>query len=357
MALVFFGSPDTPVRCALEISKALKLHPDIQLRMGIHSGPVNQILDVNGNVNVAGAGINIAQRVMDCGDAGHILLSKRIADDLGQYSSWQEHLHDLGDMEVKHGVRVHIVNLYQDDAGNPELPEKFKRSRKKPVLSVALVASVLFIAAVGTALALWKPWIRHETNTKTIADSNSGVTPLVAERVFTYYLTPSDKGQGIEEERFTGNEQFRNRSKFRLVLIPEQLGALYLIARGPGPNRTESWHVLFPTTKNNNGSSQVTANQSAEARINFDKNPGSENLWIIWSTRPIPELETISKEAAADNSFEIKDREQIAYIEKYIKKYGMPEAIAEVDTNKNQTTIRGKSEIIIRNLVLKHFNF
>src|SRR5213080_4398186 len=104
MALVFFNSPEAPVRCAIEISRALKDSPNIPLRMGIHSGPVNEVQDVNDQTNVAGAGINIAQRVMDCGDAGHILLSKRVAEDLAQARFWRAYLHDLGEFEAKHGV-------------------------------------------------------------------------------------------------------------------------------------------------------------------------------------------------------------------------------------------------------------
>src|ERR1700758_2319784 len=115
-ALVFRNNPEAPVLCAMEISKELKRHPEIQVRMGIHSGPVNEITDLNEQANIAGAGINIAQRVMDCGDAGHILLSKHIAEDLEHYPRWQPYLHDLGECEVKHGVRVSLVNLYTDDA-------------------------------------------------------------------------------------------------------------------------------------------------------------------------------------------------------------------------------------------------
>ena len=107
MALIFFRSPEEPARCAIEISEALKTHPDIQLRMGVHSGPINQVTDVNDRVNVAGTGINVAQRVMDCADAGHILLSKHVADDLAQYRHWQPYLHDSGESEVKHGLRLH----------------------------------------------------------------------------------------------------------------------------------------------------------------------------------------------------------------------------------------------------------
>jgi len=126
-ALVFRTSPEAPVLCAIEISRELKSHPELRVRMGIHSGPVNQITDLNDQANIAGAGINVAQRVMDCGDAGHILLSQHVADDLEQYPRWRPHLHDLGECEVKHGVRVRTVNFYTDEVGNPEVPEKLKR--------------------------------------------------------------------------------------------------------------------------------------------------------------------------------------------------------------------------------------
>src|ERR1022692_1343756 len=124
-ALVFRNNPEAPTLCATEISKALKNHPELRIRMEIHSGPVNEISDLNEQANIAGAGINVAQRVMDCGDAGHILLSKRVADDLEQYPQWRSQLHDLGECEVKHGVRIHVVNLYRDELGNPNLPDKF----------------------------------------------------------------------------------------------------------------------------------------------------------------------------------------------------------------------------------------
>src|SRR5882724_1983003 len=127
MALVFRTNPEAPAQCALEISEALKSHPEIQLRMGIHSGPVNEVVDVNQRANIAGAGINIAQRVMDCGDAGHILLSKHVAEDLEQDEYWQPLLHDLGECEVKHGVRVHVINLYTDGLGNAGTPQKFQQ--------------------------------------------------------------------------------------------------------------------------------------------------------------------------------------------------------------------------------------
>jgi len=146
-ALVFRTSPEAPVLCALEISKALKTHPKLRVRMGIHSGPVSEVADLNEQVNMAGAGVNIAQRVLDCGDAGHILLSKRAAEDLGQYRQWQPQLHDLGECEVKHGDRLHVVNLYAEDLGNPEVPTKFRHAVKKR--RWALIAALILLAAAG----------------------------------------------------------------------------------------------------------------------------------------------------------------------------------------------------------------
>ena len=130
MALVFYTSPEAPAQCAVEISRARKDHPRLQLRMGIHSGPVSGVIDVNGRANLAGAGLNMAQRVMDCGDAGHILVSKHVAEDLEEYEHWRPLLHELGTCEVKHGVRVAIANLYADQVGNPQLPKKFQALKK-----------------------------------------------------------------------------------------------------------------------------------------------------------------------------------------------------------------------------------
>src|SRR5436189_765224 len=129
VALIVRSSPEAPAQCALEIAQALKNHPKLQLRMGIHSGPVNEVTSADDRANIAGAGINIAQRVMDCGDAGHILLSKRVAQDLESHERWRSYLHDLGEVRVKHDVAVHVVNLYTDDLGNPQVPAKIQRER------------------------------------------------------------------------------------------------------------------------------------------------------------------------------------------------------------------------------------
>jgi TolB-like protein/class 3 adenylate cyclase/Tfp pilus assembly protein PilF len=163
MALLFFYSPEEPARCALEISKALQSRDcgtHIQLRMGIHSGPVSQVRDVNDKTNVAGAGINVAQRVLDCGDAGHILLSKHVAEDLAHYRQWQPYLHDLGECEVKHGLRLHLFNLYKENLGNQQVPEKLKRKKRwKQASTVRPITAprwsrVALVALLASAIAL-----------------------------------------------------------------------------------------------------------------------------------------------------------------------------------------------------------
>jgi TolB-like protein/class 3 adenylate cyclase/Tfp pilus assembly protein PilF len=162
MALVFFHSPEEPARCALEISKELQEHPSIRLRMGVHSGPVNRVTDVNEKTNIAGSGINVAQRVLDCGDAGHILLSAHVAEDLAEYRHWQPNLHDLGECEVKYGLHLHLFNLYKDGLGNPQVPEKLRQGRKTPASAVSVrpisaprwPKVVLLVALVGSAVAL-----------------------------------------------------------------------------------------------------------------------------------------------------------------------------------------------------------
>jgi TolB-like protein/Tfp pilus assembly protein PilF len=160
-ALVFRNNPEAPVLCAIEISKALKSHPELHVRMGIHSGPVNEVTDLNAQANFAGAGINIAQRVMDCGDAGHILLSRRVTEDLEHYPRWRQYLHELGDCEVKHGVRIGIVNLANQEAGNAQLPRKFQAIRKHRAqvrwAEVAIGLLVLAVIVGGAFFFLRRP--------------------------------------------------------------------------------------------------------------------------------------------------------------------------------------------------------
>jgi TolB-like protein/class 3 adenylate cyclase/Tfp pilus assembly protein PilF len=208
MALVFRNDLEAPVKCALQLSAALKQHPELPLRMGIHSGPIREVLDVNERANVTGAGIDVAQRVMDCGDAGHILLSKRVADDLAPYPRWNPHLRDLGETEVKHGVRVHLFNLYTAEAGNPALPSKLKRKVEPPSLArqshwPALALGALLLLSLGAAV--W--WF----TTRPIKPTLAQTAPAIPEKsiaVLPFENRSEDKANayfadGIQDEILT----------------------------------------------------------------------------------------------------------------------------------------------------------
>ena len=210
-ALVFRNTQEAPVLCALELSKALKNHPQLRVRMGIHSGPVNEVADLNEQMNVAGAGINIARRVMDCGDAGHILLSKHVAEDLEDYARWRPYLHELGECETKHGGVISVVNLYDDEVGNPQLPEKLKQAQQERAAKTAATrppptfgrkyvlfgAAGLLIAVCG--LGVWF-YSRQATVTPVAPAKSIAVLPfenLSEERGNAYFA------EGVQEEILT----------------------------------------------------------------------------------------------------------------------------------------------------------
>jgi TolB-like protein/Flp pilus assembly protein TadD len=179
LALVFRTDPEAPAQCALEIARALKEHPSIALRMGIHSGPVNEVVDVNQRENIAGAGINMAQRVMDCGDAGHILVSKHVAEDLEQHDRWRPLLHNLGSCEVKHGTKIDINNLYSDEVGNPQLPKKFQAVRKHRA-HVRWAEVAIGLLVLGAIVAAFMIVSRRATTSLTAVPENSiAVLPFV----------------------------------------------------------------------------------------------------------------------------------------------------------------------------------
>src|SRR5262249_38015047 len=208
ITLVFYDSPEKPAECALEISRALKKHPELRLRMGVHSGPVSGVIDATGKANVAGPGINIAQRVMDCGDAGHILLSKHVAEDLKEYPHWQPHLHKLGKCEVKHGVQVSVVNLYTGELGNPAVPEKLKAARvaeaarrKRSVLRRLSLGSLALLAVVTAIGFLFFRYKRPPATAESLVPEKSiAVLPFEnrSEEKANAYLT-----EGIQDEILT----------------------------------------------------------------------------------------------------------------------------------------------------------
>jgi TolB-like protein/class 3 adenylate cyclase/Tfp pilus assembly protein PilF len=264
MALLFFRSPEEPVRCALEISRALQGQSQIQVRMGVHSGPVNRVPDVNDKTNVAGSGINVAQRVLDCGDAGHILLSAHIAEDLAQYQHWQRYLHDLGECEVKHGRRLHLFNLYKDNVGNPQVPEKLKGRKRwrqegvagrpisapgwpKVALTVALVVATI---AVGISSLIFSHRASRKIISTAAEPTGSVAVPIPEKSVAVLpFENLSDEKQnayftdGIQDEILTDLAkvadlkvisrtsvmQYKNAVSRNLREIAQQLGVAHVL--------------------------------------------------------------------------------------------------------------------------------
>src|SRR5437764_12557606 len=167
-ALVFRTTPEAPVLCALEVSKELRSHPELRMRMGIHSGPVNEVTDLNEHASIAGAGLNVAQRVMDCGDDGHILLSRRVAEDLEHYPRWKPYLHELGECEVKHGHKVSLVNFYDGEIGNPSIPRKIRCAKADQAKKFWKIAGSTALLILLAASALYY----HSRQGKTLTDKD-----------------------------------------------------------------------------------------------------------------------------------------------------------------------------------------
>ena len=240
MVLVFYTNLEAPAQCAVEISGALKEHPRLQLRMGIHSGPVSGVVDVNERANLAGAGINLAKRVMDCGDAGHILVSRHVAEDLGEYEQWRPLLHDLGSCEVKHGMQVAIVNLWSDDVGNRQLPQKFQALRKQRarVRWAEVAAALLLLAGIAAAFVLVSKKSARSTSIvpkKSIAvlpfenlseeKANAFFTEGVQDEIFTYLAKIAD----LKVISRTSVLQYKSGVARNLREIAQQLGVANMV--------------------------------------------------------------------------------------------------------------------------------
>ncbi|PYL83696.1 MAG: hypothetical protein DMF23_08670, partial [Verrucomicrobia bacterium] len=239
MALVFYTSLEAPAQCAVEISRALKEHPRLELRMGVHSGPVSGVIDVNRHANLAGAGLNIAQRVMDCGDVGHILLSKHVAEDLEEYEQWRPLLHDLGACEVKHGMRVTIVNLYADQVGNPQPPKKFQALKKHRTRMrwAAITAGLLTLAAIVAGVAMFSR--NRVGSTLSVPEKSIAVLPFenrsedkanayFADGIQDEILTRLSKIADLKVISRTSTQHYKSAPE-NLPEIAKQLGVAHIV--------------------------------------------------------------------------------------------------------------------------------
>jgi len=363
MALVFFGDPLLPVKCAVDVARALRSRPEIKLRMGVHTGPVQRLSDINQNVNVSGGGINMAQRVMDCGEAGHILLSRNVADVLSQLKEWSQYLQDWGEQEVKHGVKVHIFNLHTGEAGNPELPAKLRRvappepRKKRPPL--VIMAALLAVMALG-AITWWAIQSRFG-RTPSLPETASAIAPA---RQLSYWLTVQKDPKRYPSSKpfILGSEIiFEAGYQVQLHISSPQAGYLYIINEGPvQTNGLPDYNVLFPDTATNNGSAEMTANQQIQVPqpsgnwIIFDKEEGVEKIWLIWSERSVPELEAVKGRANPQDLGVINDSSQIKSVAQYLATQSAAKPEVEKDEMNKRTKLTAKNSVLIGVVKLEH---
>jgi len=238
-ALVFRTTPEAPVLCAVEIDKELRSHPELKVRMGIHSGPVNEITDLNEQANIAGAGINIAQRVMDCGDAGHILLSRHVAEDLEQYPRWRPYLHELGECEVKHGVRIGLVNFYGDEIGNPKIPQQLQVLQRHRARTRWAAISTALLLLIGIVVAFVIHSKKSTESIPIIPEKSIAVLPFenlshdpdnayFADGIQEEILTRLSKVADLKVISRTSTQRYRNKPD-NLLDIAKDLAVAYIL--------------------------------------------------------------------------------------------------------------------------------
>jgi len=285
MALVFYTSPEAPAQCAIEVGRALKAHPHLQVRMGVHSGPVSGVIDVNGHANLAGAGLNMAQRVMDCGDSGHILLSKHVAEDLEEYEQWRPLLHDLGVCEVKHGVRVAVVNLHADQAGNPQLPKKFQALKKHRARMrwAAMTAALLALAAIVAGVAMLSR--NRVRSTLAVPEKSIAVLPfenLSEEKANAFFA------DGVQDEILTNLAKIADLKVIsRTSVMQYKAGARNVREIG---QQLGVAHVLEGSVQRAGGKVRVTA-QLIDTRTDVHQ-------WAEHYDRPLDDVFSIQSEIA-----------------------------------------------------------
>lgn len=369
MALVFFGDPASAVRCAQEISLALK--GQIDVRMGIHTGPVYHVTDINDQFNIVGGGINVAQRVMDCGDAGHILVSKATADVLKQLDGCCDLIHELGEYEVKHGERIQLYNLYNSEVGNPLAPAKLKKDApRRDRLAISVVASVgiLIIALVVVfGVARFRKPSPSENGTATQSatsvtdqpaslgsaksDGSAAVNNLSLKLSLEAQKWPSgsviplfDKIDSTGEIKF----RFEKGDGFRLRIVATHPGYLYLFNDASGPDIL----VLFPSPALNNGSGFLAANQQFSFPPSdwlISKSTGYEKFWVVWSTQPVGELEDLIRSAKSVRQI-LTDPGQMARARNFLANQSGTKPRTELDSEEKRLNINVQNDTVVLGL-------
>lgn len=368
MALGFFGEPTVSLECAKEIARATQSQNEFELRMGLHTGPVYRIEDINANKNMAGGGINIAQRVMDCGDAGHILCSNIYADYFIQLGDRTQHLSDLGEYEAKNGLKLHLFNFYDGEVGNPNTPKKLLRNDPPPPRddNWKMIIAVCAIIIIGGAF-IWMFGSVFKTNSG--LTTKNTVSEVETTSVLNYSLTAQTHsgnkpvGNPIEMYReMDGAIYFRGDDRLRFRFASPQAGYLYLLNEGPEPSNDGKpiYHVMFPSTEDNNASARIEANQSkivpreADPAIGFVDSTGTEKVWIIWSATPVTELEDVKRLNNPKKLGKITDSAQIDRVKEFLAGHLLSRPKVESDDANKRTSLSAAGGLLVHIVKLEH---
>lgn len=376
MALVFLQDVTAPVRCACDIVRALRSQAEIKLRIGVHSGPVYQSADINANRNVVGGGVNLAQRVMDSGDAGHILVSRNVAEVLEQVSHWRPMLHDLGEHLVKHDVPLRLFNLYDHEVGNPAIPEKLRQERAAnetrstaPPIATAAPATdapkdlkrrkalwaVCGLLALG--LASIPAWNALRPNPGNSPSQSAAGLPT---RALNYYLTVQKYRNGKPyqtEFQSSGREIFEPGWQFKLTVSSPEAGYLYLLNEEPADkaDKESDYVLLFPLSSHNNGSARLAAGENFQTGAYvFDDKPGTEQFRLIWTAQPAPELEALRALVNPTDQGRVTDPAQIQALHRFLQEHSNTVLESVKDTKNQRTNLKGTGSVLVALVELEH---
>jgi serine/threonine protein kinase len=357
MALVFFGNPIPAAECALEIARATRDNPGIRLRTGLHSGPVYRVADINKNLNVTGGGINMAQRVMDAGDAGHILVSATAAETLRQFTGWGARLSDLGEHQVKHGETIHFFNLCTEDAGNPALPSKWAKAPvAEPAKSRRGLISAAAVGTVAAALALGGIWLGTRTKPPGAPPASKAdvvTPPPVVQSELEYSLTVQPTNG--ESFQLAGEMLFPAGYQVALTMRAPKPGFLYVLDDGPMPD--DGSIVISMGYPGAGKRAEVPAGQAVRIPPRgwflLDKAQGSEKVYLVWSASPVPEMEAVKdrKDLLVKGQVVIRDT---TALRQFLTSNTLAETGIKRDPDAKKTLLSSDRPILVHLIRLEH---
>jgi hypothetical protein len=349
MALVFFGDPQTAAQCAIEIGAALQSRPHLSLRMGLNTGPVYRIDDINQARNVSGGGINMAQRVMDAGDAGHILCSKSTADVLQQLAGWAPHMHDLGEQAVKHDVKVHLFNLYTPDVGNSAWPSRLPRPRHivEEERSRLQTRRALIYSGVGLGALLGGLYAYR------------ALKPVQPELSFYYSITVKRFSDGAELSTASDPAQLMEEGKgIAFTVGSDKRGYLYVLNKGPMADGSLTYIFLSPGPRKPAAFAAGATYRIPEKEwLAFDKSHGEEKLYLVWSEAPIPEIERLKdplSESDLEQGHVVIKGQQMTALDDFMAKHTVKENQIARNESSAKAVITGRDSVLVRLVLLKH---